>query len=61
MAYVAERDVVDVQFDVACPQMTDGVVDHGERPQPQEVHLQQAERLDADHVELRHDPFRVVA
>ena len=45
MAYVVgvvQRDVVDVQLDVARPQMADRVVDHGERPQPQEVHLQQA-------------------
>ena len=58
---VVQRHVVDVELDAAGPQMANGVVDHRQGPQPEEVHLQQAERLDAVHVELRHDPLRVVA
>ena len=53
--------MVDVELDAAAPQVPEGVLDHGEVPQPEEVHLQQAERLDAVHVELRDDLLRVVA
>ena len=41
--------------------MSQRVLDHGEVAQAEEVHLQQAERLDTVHVELRHDLLRVVA
>ena len=42
-------------------QVPQRVFDHREVPKAQEVHLQQAERLDPVHVELGHDLLRVVA
>ncbi len=57
---VVQREVVHVERRAAVAQEPDGVLDHRQVPQPQEVHLQQAELLDAVHVELRHDAPRVV-
>ena len=53
--------MIDVELDPARAQVPERVFDHREVPQPQEVHLQQAERLDPVHVELGHDLLRVVA
>ena len=58
---VVQRDVVDVQLDPAGAEMTERVVDHGEGAQSEEVHLEQPQRLDPDHVELRDDALRIVA
>ncbi len=49
---VVERDRADVE--IAADQL-DGLVDHVEVAQAEEVHLQQAERLDVLHRDLRHD------
>ena len=50
---VVHRDLRDVE-PVAADQ-ADGLVDHVEVAQAEEVHLQQAERLDVLHRDLRHD------
>jgi hypothetical protein len=50
---IVERDRADVE--IAADHDVDRLVDHVEVAQPQEVHLQQAERLDVLHRELRHD------
>jgi hypothetical protein len=39
-AFVIERDVVDVEVDAGAPQVRQGVLDHRECPQSEEVHLQ---------------------
>ena len=49
---VVERDRPDVE---AAADQRDRLVDHVEVAQAEEVHLQQAERLDRVHRELRHD------
>ena len=58
---VVQREVVDVDGRAPVRQQPDRVLDDGQVPQPEEVHLQQAELLDAVHVELRDDAPRVVA
>ena len=52
---VVQRKVVDVDGRAALRQQPHGVLDDGQVPQSQEVHLQQAELLDAVHIELGHD------
>ena len=49
---VVERDRRDVE---AVPDQADGCLDHVEVSQPEEVHLEQAERLDVPHGELGHE------
>ena len=58
---VVERDVVDVELDPTRSKVMQGVLDHRQVPKPEEVHLEQTQRLDAVHVELGHDPLGVVA
>ena len=57
MASVVERDGVDVEVGIAARRaiMLDGVGDDVEVAQAQEVHLQQAELLDAVHLVLGDD------
>ncbi len=53
---VVERDRVDVDaLTSALADQLDGLVDDRQVAQPEEVHLQQTERLDAVHLVLRHD------
>ena len=49
---VVERDLADVD---AVSDQPHGLVDHVEVAKPEEVHLEEAERLDVLHRELRHD------
>ena len=57
---VVQRHVVDVEIDVARPQVPERLLDHREVPKAEEVHLQQAELRDAVHVELRDHLLGVV-
>ena len=59
---IVEREVVDVDVvSVLRLRRLDGVVDDRQRPQAEEVHLQEAHLLDHAHVELRHDFIAVRA
>ena len=59
---IVERQILDVDVD-ALDRLgrLDGVVDHRQRAQAEEVHLEQTHLLDHAHVELRHDFIAVRA
>ena len=52
---VVQRQMFDVEVDPALAKELNRVLDDGEVPQPEEVHLEQAEAFHPVHIELRDD------